>query len=57
VRSLRAAIDRLDSVEGAAARKLYIGVDVVEVDDEKGWGMDCNTWDDVRRAERETSSG
>jgi molybdopterin-guanine dinucleotide biosynthesis protein A len=48
--SLRAAIDRLESVENAAARQMYTAVDVVEVDDEKGWGMDCDTWDDVRRA-------
>jgi molybdopterin-guanine dinucleotide biosynthesis protein A len=55
--ALRAALDALDTVDGAPARQLYAGVDVVDVTDKKGWGMDCDTWDDVRRAEHEASSG
>jgi molybdopterin-guanine dinucleotide biosynthesis protein A len=55
VPALRSAIGALDTVHGAAARRLYNGVDVVDVTDEKGWGMDCDTWDDVRRAEREAT--
>jgi molybdopterin-guanine dinucleotide biosynthesis protein A len=56
VSALHAAIDRLDTVENAAARELYIGADVVDVNDEKGWGMDCDTWDDVRRAGGEVTT-
>lgn len=57
VAALRSAIDALETVDGAAARQLYRGVDVVDVADEKGWGVDCDTWDDVRRAEREAAAG
>jgi molybdopterin-guanine dinucleotide biosynthesis protein A len=56
VSALRGAIDRLETIENAAARTLYTGVDVVDVEDERGWGMDCDTWDDVRRADGEASS-
>jgi molybdopterin-guanine dinucleotide biosynthesis protein A len=56
VSALREAIKKLDSVESAAARTLYLGVDVVDVEDEKGWGMDCDTWDDVRRADGEAAT-
>jgi molybdopterin-guanine dinucleotide biosynthesis protein A len=48
--ALRAAVDALDSVEGAAARSLFAGRDVVDVPDENGWGRDLDTWDDVERA-------
>jgi molybdopterin-guanine dinucleotide biosynthesis protein A len=47
---LRAAIERLDSVAGAAARELFVGIDVAEVVDEDEWGVDCDTWDDVEHA-------
>lgn len=55
--ALREAVGRLDEVSGAAARELYVGVRVVEVSDEADWGIDVDTWDDVKAAqERGTST-
>ena len=47
--ALRGRVGQLD-VHGAAARSLYDGVRTVEVPDPAGWGVDCDTWDDVTRA-------
>lgn len=48
--ALRDAVDRLDSVVDAAMRVLFEGVDVIEVADSDGWGVDVDTWDDVEEA-------
>jgi molybdopterin-guanine dinucleotide biosynthesis protein A len=53
--ALRTAIGGLDGVSGAAARQLYVGVQVVDVSDEGDWGIDVDTWDDVRAAQSRTS--
>jgi molybdopterin-guanine dinucleotide biosynthesis protein A len=50
--ALRGAVSALDAVTGAAARQLFTAVDVVEVPDDREWGRDCDTWDDVERARR-----
>lgn len=50
--ALRDAVDRLDSVVDAAMRALFEGVDVIEVADTEGWGVDIDTWDDVEEARR-----
>jgi molybdopterin-guanine dinucleotide biosynthesis protein A len=50
--ALRAAVDALDTVEGAAARDLFTGVDITEVIDTDGWGRDLDTWADIERARR-----
>ena len=49
--ALRAAVHRLGEVRDAAARQLYLGVQVVDVGDEDGWGVDVDTWDDVKAAQ------
>lgn len=48
--ALRARLERLDDVDGAAVRELFVGVEVAEVIDEGEWGVDCDTWDDVEHA-------
>lgn len=48
--ALRGALARLDTVRGAAARELYTGAKVIEIDDTDGWGRDVDTWDDVEQA-------
>jgi molybdopterin-guanine dinucleotide biosynthesis protein A len=48
--ALRAAVDALDEVHGAAARDLFVGAHVVHVSDEDDWGRDCDTWADVEAA-------
>jgi molybdopterin-guanine dinucleotide biosynthesis protein A len=50
--ALRGAVDRLDRVDGAAARELFAGVEVRDVIDEEDWGRDLDTWDDIERARR-----
>ncbi|HEY7007482.1 MAG TPA: hypothetical protein VH395_00995, partial [Jatrophihabitantaceae bacterium] len=53
--ALRSAVHGLDEVSGAAARQLYVGVRVVDVGDEGDWGIDVDTWDDVRAAQGNVS--
>lgn len=48
--ALRAALDRLDHVAGASVRELFAGAAVTDVPDERGWGLDCDTWDDIEQA-------
>ena len=48
--ALRAALGRLERVDGAAVRELFAGADVVDVIDENDWGADVDTWTDVERA-------
>lgn len=48
--ALRAAVARLGSAAGAAARDLFAAVETVEVEDEQGWGEDLDTWTDIERA-------
>jgi molybdopterin-guanine dinucleotide biosynthesis protein A len=53
--ALRAAVDGLDEVNGAAARELFVGLHVVEVSDEDDWGRDCDTWSDIEEAKSRAS--
>ncbi len=50
--ALRAAVERLERVDGAAVRELFAGADVVDVTDENDWGADVDTWTDVERVRR-----
>jgi len=49
--ALRAALARIGRVDGAAARDLYTGVEVADVEDEQGWGEDLDTWPEIERAQ------
>jgi molybdopterin-guanine dinucleotide biosynthesis protein A len=55
--SLVRALTALDEPGGAAMRALVSTVTLLEVPDEGGWGLDCDTWDDIdgvrRRLHRE----
>ena len=48
--ALRAALDRLEQVASASMRQLIAGVSLADVPDERGWGLDCDTWDDIEQA-------
>lgn len=48
--ALRAALARLEVVDGAAVRTLFSGVDVADVEDEARWGEDLDTWAEIERA-------
>ena len=45
--ALRDALDRLPTVADAAMRALFEEVEVEEVADTGGWGIDVDTWSDV----------
>ena len=45
--SLVRALTALDEPAGAAMRALVSTVTLLEVPDEGGWGLDCDTWDDI----------
>ena len=45
--ALRDALAGITEPAGVAARTLYDGCDVVEVEDVDGWGRDCDTWADL----------
>jgi molybdopterin-guanine dinucleotide biosynthesis protein A len=49
--ALRGALARLGRPDGAAARDLFAGVEVVDVEDERGWGEDLDTWPEIERAQ------
>lgn len=51
--ALRASITGIGPGRGAALGRVYETAHVVQVPDEHGWGRDCDTWDDVRRARAE----
>jgi molybdopterin-guanine dinucleotide biosynthesis protein A len=53
--ALRAAVRRLGQLADAPARALYTGVAVTEVHDDRDWGQDCDTWDDVAHARAKES--
>jgi len=48
--SLTAALAGLGDPLGAPARSLFEGITPVPVQDEDGWGRDCDTWDDLADA-------
>jgi molybdopterin-guanine dinucleotide biosynthesis protein A len=48
--ALRSALTELGRVEDAAARELFVGVAVVDVADESGWGEDLDTWPEIEQA-------
>jgi molybdopterin-guanine dinucleotide biosynthesis protein A len=50
--ALRAALAATGGPAGVAARRLFDGVEVIEVLDSAGWAEDCDTWSDVERARR-----
>lgn len=47
--SLRAALDRLPAVHGAAMHRLVEGLRLVDVADDEGATVDADTWADVQR--------
>jgi molybdopterin-guanine dinucleotide biosynthesis protein A len=51
---LTAALSRTGEPAGAPVRALYEGVACVDVPDPRGWGQDCDTWDDLARARERT---
>jgi molybdopterin-guanine dinucleotide biosynthesis protein A len=53
--ALARALDAVAQPAGAAVRTLFSGVDCIEVVDDGGWGLDCDTWDDVARARERTT--
>jgi molybdopterin-guanine dinucleotide biosynthesis protein A len=55
--ALNAALDRLASTQGAAARSLFEQGGVVEVADPAGDAADCDTWDDLEQARVRAESG
>jgi molybdopterin-guanine dinucleotide biosynthesis protein A len=55
--ALRAAVERLDRLDGAAMRELFDGVEVVDVGDEADWSTDVDTWDDVEQARAKATDG
>ncbi|HEY2299277.1 MAG TPA: NTP transferase domain-containing protein [Jatrophihabitans sp.] len=50
--ALRAALDRLDTAVGAAARELYERPSIIDVSDRDEWGIDLDTWEAIERARR-----
>jgi molybdopterin-guanine dinucleotide biosynthesis protein A len=54
--ALRAAITATGNTNGASARALLAGTEMIAVPDLDGWGRDCDTWDDVTAARRRASN-
>ncbi|MEP7021090.1 MAG: NTP transferase domain-containing protein [Pseudonocardiales bacterium] len=58
--SLAAALSAVGEPAGASMRSLVAGADLLEVPDEGGWGLDCDTWGDIddarRRLDRERTA-
>ena len=54
---LRQVLATLGDPNGAPARVLYAGVDVLAVPDVGGWGHDTDTWDDLAQARRRLEKG
>ncbi len=50
--ALRAALAKLGRVDGAAARDLFADVDVADLEDDRGWGEDLDTWPEIEQARR-----
>jgi molybdopterin-guanine dinucleotide biosynthesis protein A len=50
--ALRTALSGLTEIANAAARDLYTPAVVTEVTDDRSWGQDCDTWDDIERARK-----
>jgi molybdopterin-guanine dinucleotide biosynthesis protein A len=50
--SLVRALTELGDPAGAAMRSLVSGATMLAVPDEDGWGLDCDTWDDIDGARR-----
>ncbi len=48
--SLARALAAVGEPNGAAMRSLVAGAMLIEVPDGGGWGLDCDTWDDIDRA-------
>ena len=48
--ALRTALSERPEVRNAAFRELYAAVRVADVLDDRGWGQDCDTWDDIEQA-------
>jgi molybdopterin-guanine dinucleotide biosynthesis protein A len=54
--ALLAALTAVGPPAGAALRLLYRSADVAEIDD-AGWGQDCDSWDDIDRAQARAEKG
>jgi molybdopterin-guanine dinucleotide biosynthesis protein A len=48
--ALQARLAHLETTEGASMRLLVDGARMVEVPDDQGWSVDCDTWADIERA-------
>lgn len=53
--ALRDALEQLDTAEGTAVRDLFARAVVTDVSDERDWGRDCDTWDDIAEARAKES--
>ncbi|WP_315093346.1 NTP transferase domain-containing protein [uncultured Cellulomonas sp.] len=53
--ALRAALDGLPAVHGAAMHRLVVGLRLVDVPDDEGATADADTWADVARLDAELS--
>ncbi|PZS24994.1 MAG: molybdopterin-guanine dinucleotide biosynthesis protein [Pseudonocardiales bacterium] len=51
--SLARALSAVGEPAGASMRSLVVGAALLEVPDEGGWGLDCDTWDDIDAARRQ----
>jgi molybdopterin-guanine dinucleotide biosynthesis protein A len=50
--ALGSALTASGGTAGVAARRLFDGMEIIEVPDSAGWADDCDTWSDVERARR-----
>jgi molybdopterin-guanine dinucleotide biosynthesis protein A len=50
--ALGSALAASGGAAGVAARRLFDGMEIIEVPDSAGWAEDCDTWSDVERARR-----
>jgi MobA-like NTP transferase domain len=52
--ALVAALERIGDPAGVPVRRLFDGVSCADVIDDGGWGRDCDSWDDLAKAEERT---
>jgi CTP:molybdopterin cytidylyltransferase MocA len=52
-KALASAVDALGDPSGAPARSLLARRRAIMVEDREGWGLDVDTWDDLRTARKE----